>query len=352
MIVVLLPATGPVEQPFLLLDGGAGPHPVTGSGELLATAHHVCVVVPVHSRFGTSEAKGLAELPRFPADWLAADPGQFGASLALFTRSGGPRRRRPLRPDPVRLSARRRRPRVSLRPEPVQQHAICERGDDMTAMISDCPSAAHPNGKQPARPGGQGASRQIRGIRPRRRPAQADHPATAAPTPLLDGLGPTRVWVAAAFLLGVIAREVLGGPEAAGRALQHALELAEPDQVPVPSLRHPPPGPRGRHHQHPSTDESRIGSAAGLPAGADRPATPPPAPARHLQALTHGETRVLRYLPTNLSAREIAEQLYLSVHTVKTHQRHLYQKLGARTRTQAVQQARALGLLAAYSRRR
>jgi LuxR family maltose regulon positive regulatory protein len=153
-------------------------------------------------------------------------------------------------------------------------------------------------------------------------------------------------------LLGVIAREVLGGPEAAGRALQHALELAEPDQVPVPSLRHPPPGQRGRHHQHPSTDESRIGSAAGLPAGADRPTTPPPAPAPHLQALTHGETRVLRYLPTNLSAREIAEQLYLSVHTVKTHQRHLYQKLGARTRTQAVQQARALGLLAAYSRRR
>jgi LuxR family maltose regulon positive regulatory protein len=222
----------------------------------------------------------------------------------------------------------------------------------MTAMISDCPSAAHPNGKQPARPGGQGASRQIRGIRPRRRPAQAGHPATAAPTPLLDGLGPTRVWVAAAFLLGVIAREVLGGPEAAGRALQHALELAEPDQVPVPSLRHPPPGQRGRHHQHPSTDESRIGSAAGLPAGADRPTTPPPAPAPHLQALTHGETRVLRYLPTNLSAREIADQLYLPVNTVKTHQRHLYQKLGTRTRTQAVQQARALGLFAAYSRRR
>ena len=51
---------------------------------------------------------------------------------------------------------------------------------------------------------------------------------------------------------------------------------------------------------------------------------------------------MLRYLPTNLSGREIADQLYLSVHTVKTHQRHLYQKLAARTRTQAVQQARAI----------
>jgi len=50
VIVVILPGTGPVElmvttlpfwQPFPLLPGGAGPHPVTGSGELLATAHQV-----------------------------------------------------------------------------------------------------------------------------------------------------------------------------------------------------------------------------------------------------------------------------------------------------------------------
>jgi LuxR family transcriptional regulator, maltose regulon positive regulatory protein len=63
-------------------------------------------------------------------------------------------------------------------------------------------------------------------------------------------------------------------------------------------------------------------------------------------ALTHGETRVLHYLPTNLSAREIAGELYLSVNTVKTHQRHLYQKLGVSSRSQAVGRARALGLLA------
>jgi LuxR family transcriptional regulator, maltose regulon positive regulatory protein len=67
-------------------------------------------------------------------------------------------------------------------------------------------------------------------------------------------------------------------------------------------------------------------------------------------ALTHGESRVLHYLPTNLSAREIAGELYLSVNTIKTHQRHLYQKLGARNRSQAVDQARALGLLAPPAR--
>jgi len=69
-------------------------------------------------------------------------------------------------------------------------------------------------------------------------------------------------------------------------------------------------------------------------------------------ALTDGEIRVLHYLPTNLSAREIAGELYLSVNTVKTHQRHLYQKLGARSRSQAVERARAFGLLAPSSRRR
>ena len=73
--------------------------------------------------------------------------------------------------------------------------------------------------------------------------------------------------------------------------------------------------------------------------------------ARHLGVLTHGETRVLRYLPTNLSAPEIAGELYLSVNIVRTHQRHLYQKLGARSRTQAVAHACALGLLAPSPRR-
>jgi LuxR family transcriptional regulator, maltose regulon positive regulatory protein len=66
-------------------------------------------------------------------------------------------------------------------------------------------------------------------------------------------------------------------------------------------------------------------------------------------SLTHGETRVLHYLPTNLSAREIGRELCVSVNTVKTHQRHLYQKLGARSRSEAVQRARALGLLAPSS---
>ena len=54
---------------------------------------------------------------------------------------------------------------------------------------------------------------------------------------------------------------------------------------------------------------------------------------------------MLRYLPSNLSAPEIAAELYLSTSTVKTHMRHIYAKLDAHRRTEAVERARALGLL-------
>ncbi len=78
----------------------------------------------------------------------------------------------------------------------------------------------------------------------------------------------------------------------------------------------------------------------------------PEPPARGLalaEPLTHSETRVLRYLPTHLSAPEIAGELYVSVSTVKTHMSHLYAKLGSHRRAEAVDRARALGLLAPTS---
>ena len=55
---------------------------------------------------------------------------------------------------------------------------------------------------------------------------------------------------------------------------------------------------------------------------------------------------MLRYLPTNLTAPEIAGELYVSRNTVKTHMRNLYAKLGTHRRAEAVARARALGLLA------
>jgi LuxR family maltose regulon positive regulatory protein len=62
-------------------------------------------------------------------------------------------------------------------------------------------------------------------------------------------------------------------------------------------------------------------------------------------ALSDREKRVLRFLPTHLSTPEIANELYLSVNTVKTHIHHVYVKLGVNSRNDAVQRARHLGLL-------
>ena len=65
------------------------------------------------------------------------------------------------------------------------------------------------------------------------------------------------------------------------------------------------------------------------------------------EPLSDAELRVVRYLPSNLKATEIASQLCVSPNTVRTHLRHIYAKLDAHSRSEAVTRARALGLLAA-----
>jgi len=57
------------------------------------------------------------------------------------------------------------------------------------------------------------------------------------------------------------------------------------------------------------------------------------------------ELTVLRCLARDLSRREIADELYISVNTVKTHIRLLYRKLGATSREEAIAHAEAQGLL-------
>jgi LuxR family transcriptional regulator, maltose regulon positive regulatory protein len=64
-----------------------------------------------------------------------------------------------------------------------------------------------------------------------------------------------------------------------------------------------------------------------------------------IDPLTERERTVLRYLASTLTTAEIASELYVSVNTVKTHQRALYRKLGATGRRDAVHRARLLQLL-------
>lgn len=84
---------------------------------------------------------------------------------------------------------------------------------------------------------------------------------------------------------------------------------------------------------------SRAGQSAGVAVAARDDACPV------AEELTSKELEVLRLLATRLSRREIGQRLYVSLNTVKTHQRALYRKLGVDSRNAAVTRARELGLL-------
>ena len=76
---------------------------------------------------------------------------------------------------------------------------------------------------------------------------------------------------------------------------------------------------------------------AGHPAGPTAEALPEP--------LTEREAEILGLVAAGLSNLEIAERLVLSVGTVKVHTRHIYQKLGVGSRTQAVARASEMHLI-------
>jgi LuxR family transcriptional regulator, maltose regulon positive regulatory protein len=165
---------------------------------------------------------------------------------------------------------------------------------------------------------------------------------------VLDGTAPVvgYVTVVEAHLLAGLAHRELGDQRAANHAAERALALAESDRLVLPfamtfsgELLEALP----RHetaHAALLTDILDILHGSSVAAGRQ----PPPADA---EALSPGELRVLRYLPTNLSRPEIASELSVSVNTVNTHVRNIYAKLQARDRSSAVRRARELRLLAA-----
>jgi LuxR family maltose regulon positive regulatory protein len=179
------------------------------------------------------------------------------------------------------------------------------------------------------------------------------HAATTALAPVLDGSAPVfwPTWLTQAFLLDAIARDALGDSEGGGHALERALDLAEPNGELVWFLLHPAPDLLSRHSARRTRHASLIAQVQNLLAG-KTPAPARTAPPPVLEPLSDSEIRVLRYLPTNLSAPEIANELTVSRNTVKTHIRNLYQKLDVHRRTDAVARGRALGLLAPSAHRR
>jgi LuxR family maltose regulon positive regulatory protein len=182
--------------------------------------------------------------------------------------------------------------------------------------------------------------------------AQGDPRAAAlALEPVLDGSASVtrRPSLIEAFVLEATARDALGDPDAAvgarGRARGVGAAPAGGGAV-LPFLLHPVPVLLERHPRHRTAHASLISELLDLLGGASRSPSPPAELPSPREPLSESETRVLRYLPTDLSAREIADELFLSWYTVKTHMRHLYAKLGTHTRHETVERARALGLLA------
>jgi LuxR family transcriptional regulator, maltose regulon positive regulatory protein len=153
-----------------------------------------------------------------------------------------------------------------------------------------------------------------------------------------------RGWAVQSLLLEAVGRDAFGDTGAAEHALERALDVAEHDRVLLPFLVHPVPALLERHARQCTAHASLIAEVFCLLAGTRRD-SPPRASESLREPLTESEKRVLRLLSTNLSKREIGDELYLSVNTIKAHTKHLYAKLDVHTRRQAVERARDLGLV-------
>jgi LuxR family maltose regulon positive regulatory protein len=89
-----------------------------------------------------------------------------------------------------------------------------------------------------------------------------------------------------------------------------------------------------------------IASAYVLQLLSNFPASPDDKPAINpVGPLNDREQSILRLMAAGLSNREIAEELYLSVNTVKWYGSQIYGKLGVKKRAEAVDQAHELGIL-------
>ena len=145
-----------------------------------------------------------------------------------------------------------------------------------------------------------------------------------------------------ALLLDATARDRLGDRRAAEESLEAALELAEPEGLILPFMLWPSRELLERHPKHRTAHATLISTILDTLAGRATPRRGPAA--RCATSLSEAELRVVRYLPSNLTASEIASELVVSANTVRTHMRHIYAKLDAHTRSEAVARARELGL--------
>jgi LuxR family transcriptional regulator, maltose regulon positive regulatory protein len=146
-----------------------------------------------------------------------------------------------------------------------------------------------------------------------------------------------------AHLLAAQAYHALGQERDSQAATEHALALAERDRLISPFAMTGANELLERHPRQSTAHAALLLDILDILTGSAPLAGSAIVP---LNELSHTELRVLRFLPTNLSRPDIARELGVSVNTVNTHMRNIYSKLDAGNRTEAVDRARGLRLLA------
>jgi LuxR family maltose regulon positive regulatory protein len=135
----------------------------------------------------------------------------------------------------------------------------------------------------------------------------------------------------------------MGETRRAVEALDRALELAEPEGFIRPFLDLGAPmavllkkaAESGANRELARRLLDKFGDTAADPSASDA----------LLEPLSDRESEVLDLLVSGLSNQEIAQRLFVSVNTVKTHISHVYGKLGVNSRAQAIARCQQLDLL-------
>jgi len=146
-----------------------------------------------------------------------------------------------------------------------------------------------------------------------------------------------------AQLLAAHAYHLSGNERESQKAIEAALALAEPERLVFPFAMTGALELLERHPRQTTAHTALLLDTLDILTGASQRSAASILP---LNELSHSERRVLGYLPTNLSRPDIARELRVSVNTVNTHMRNIYSKLGAGNRSDAVERARRLRLLA------
>ena len=146
------------------------------------------------------------------------------------------------------------------------------------------------------------------------------------------------------LVVQALARQAVGDLPAAFVALDAAVEIAEPEGYVRVFLDEGPAMVRllkgaARRSRAPNYLNELVSATGG--AVADRP----PAQRGLVEPLSERELEVLRLLRSDLDGPDIANELVVSLNTLRTHTKNIYAKLGANSRRAAVRRAEELGLL-------